>query len=310
MKEIKPTLLHIGLCVGSESMPKYFDRQTNYSEFYLNGSLIDNLNNLKEAPDYIFIQIQNDKYDGNRSTLGLIPSLQRLKEMGSFIINWTGDKRHSIPSWMYPFAGVVNVTCFSNEDDVLEFQRRGYNAEFLQIGIDEDIFKPNGDTINTEAEIIFQANRTTHFPLSHERDEMVKTLQSKYGNRFAVYGNGWNNGGKSTNASQHEEAKVYRSAKIAINHSQFNSKRYTSDRMFRILGTGTFCLSHNYNGIEQDFENDKHLVVYNNVNDLIQKIDYWLENEEKRNEIANEGQKHCYENFTYTQMVNQILKLR
>jgi spore maturation protein CgeB len=42
----------------------------------------------------------------------------------------------------------------------------------------------------------------------------------------------------------------------------------------------------------------------------MQKIDYWLENQEKRNEIANEGQKHCYENFTYTQMVNEILKLR
>jgi len=304
----KPNLLHVGLCVGSESMPKYFDRQVSYSEYYLNGSLIDNLNNLKEVPEYVFLQIQNDKYDGNKSTLSLIDPLKRLKEAGAFIINWTGDKRHTTPSWMFPFSDAVNVTCFSNTEDVQNFKRKGLNAEFLQIGIDEDIFKPEGR--GEGPEIVFQANHNRQFPLFQIRQDIVLKLHQRYGDRFGVFGNGWLNPSGITANNQYEEAKVYRGSKIAINCSQFNSHRYTSDRMFRILGCGTFCLSHNYSGIEDDFENDKHLVTWNDINDLMQKIDYWLENDEKRNEIAQSGQKHCYENFTYTNMVDNILKLK
>jgi glycosyltransferase involved in cell wall biosynthesis len=304
---MKPSLLHIGLCVGSASMPKYFDIQTIYTELYLDSTLIERLAGITEAPDYVFLQIQGDKYDGQRSTLDLIEPLKRLKDMGSYIINWNGDMRNETPLWMYIFfPEAVSITCFSNQRDVDFFKAKGLNTDFMQIGIDEAIFKPTGDNYNNHPEIVFQGNRFDHFPLSSFRNELVAILKNKYGSRFKAFGNGYEG---NTNGNQYEEAKVYRSAKIAINCSHYNSDRYTSDRIFRILGSGCFCLSHNYDGIEKDFENNNHLVTFNDANDLIQKIDYWLE-EDKRKEIAESGQKHCFENFTYTNMVNHILKLK
>ena len=53
-------LLHIGCNVGSESMPKYFREQCNYTEFKLDGNLSNNLNDIllnHTLPDIIFIQI-------------------------------------------------------------------------------------------------------------------------------------------------------------------------------------------------------------------------------------------------------------
>ena len=303
---MKPTLLHIGLCVGSASMPKYFDIQTDYTEFYLDSTLRDRLTAITEAPEYIFLQIQGDKYDGQRSTLELIEPLKRLKDMGSYIVNWNGDMRNATPSWMIPFAEAVSITCFSNQRDVDFFKSKGLNTDFMQIGIDEDIFTPEGDKFNDHPDIVFQGNRFDHFPMSRFRNDLVNALKNKYGSRFKAFGNGYEG---NTNGNQHEESKVYRSAKIAINCSHYDSERYTSDRMFRILGSGCFCISHNYTGIEKDFENDIHLVTFNQIGDLCQKIDYWLE-EDKRKEIADAGQKHCFENFTYTNMVNHILKLK
>ena len=303
---MKPSLLHIGLCVGSASMPKYFDIQTIYTELYLDSSLIERLTGITEAPDYVFLQIQGDKYDGQRSTLDLIEPLKRLKDMGSYIINWNGDMRDTTPSWMITFAQAVSITCFSNQRDVDFFKSKGLNTDFMQIGIDEAIFNPHSQYYPNHPEIVFQGNRFDHFPLSRFRNELVAILKNKYGSRFKAFGNGYEG---NTNGNQYEEAKVYRSAKIAINCSHYNSDRYTSDRMFRILGSGCFCLSHNYDGIEKDFENNNHLVMFNDAHDLVQKIDYWLE-DDKRNEIAESGQKHCFENFTYTNMVNHILKLK
>lgn len=300
------TLLHIGVCVGSESLPRYFDKQTSYSEFYLNRELKERLENLDYVPEYIFLQIQGDNYDGNRSTLELMPSLRRLKDKGSFIINWTGDKRNGVPEWMRTFKDCVSVTCFSNEEDVNAF---GEGAKFLQIGIDEAIFTPLGDKLENK-DIVFQGNSFSHFPLSGKRKMVVQELQFKYGNRFGVYGNGWPNVTGNSNGDQRKEAAIYRGAKIALNVSHYDSERYTSDRMFRILGSGCFCLSHYYKGIEKDFEVGKHLATFTDIFDMKRKIDYYLEHEDERKQIADEGHKHCYANFTYTNMVDSILKLK
>ena len=302
-------ILHIGCNVGTESMPKYFDQQCNYTELYLDERLAINLEKIVEVPDIVFIQIQSDQIAGQNTCSFIGEAIISLKNRGAFVINWTGDKRNGVPSWMFQFAKNVSITGFSSEEDVNEFNRRIPNgAIFLQQGIDTAIFKPEGEKANVP-DIVFLANNYgNQFPLSRYRKDAVNALKLKYGSKFRVYGNGWGANAGNVNGSQHEEAKIIRGAKIVISISHFDSDRYFSDRLGRSLCTGAFVLSHSYKGIEKDFEVGRHLVTFNDINELLSKCDHWL-NDDVRNDIAIEGQKLASKEFSYQNIVKQILEL-
>ena len=247
-------ILHIGLCV----QPKPFNGfqqafidvvgEDNYTEIstgdaYLNDKLLLMGNDF----DIIFMQIQAPDIIKKET-------LQFLKEKGAYIINWTGDKRHETPQWMIDLAPYVSCTSFSNMDDVNHIRSLGFKSEYLEIGYDETIYKPEGEALNMP-EIVFMGNNygRNYFPMSGFRLDMVNFLRQEYGNLFGVYGNGWDFANGNFNHSQYEEAKAYRGAKIAINCSHFDSDMYNSDRLLRILGSGLACASYKHKGMEETY---------------------------------------------------------
>jgi len=224
-------------------------------------------------PDIVFIQIQNDTIIEEATVIFL-------KTLGAFVINWTGDVRHPIPQWYYDIGKHIDLTCFSNMTDVKQFRKDGLGSEYLEIGFDPEIFKPEGSKIPTK-DIVFLGNNygDTHFPVGKYRREMVEFLQRTYPDNFAVYGNGWQNVDGNFNHSQIEEAELYRGAKIAINLSHFDYERYNSDRILRLMGTGIMCLSKRYEGINIDYSPGVNLAVWDTFEQLKENIDYYLAHE-------------------------------
>ena len=150
-------VLYIGCNAGSESMPKYFREVCEYDEFIPDGNLKVNLQNYNRIPDIVFLQIQSPTI-GDQNTCNFIgEEINRLKDKGSFVINWTGDKRSGVPRWMIDFAINCDVTAFSNEEDVNFIRKYGIKSLFLQQGIDTNIFKPEGEKAQCP-EIVFLAN--------------------------------------------------------------------------------------------------------------------------------------------------------
>lgn len=250
-------------------------------------------------PDVCFLQVQSPNVI-SREVLTV------LKAFKCKIIHWNGDIRHSTPKWMMDMCPVVYNTCFSNMRDVEYTRGLGYKSDFLQIGYDPLIYNPIGDKYTKEPIVFMGNNYVDQFPLSPFRIEMVRRLKEKYTKFFGVYGGNWDCASGNINHSQHEEAKHYRGAKIAINLSHFDEPRYTSDRMFRILGTGTLCLAKWYPNIETDFIDGTHLIVWKNVDELIEKIDYYLD---RKTNIGLQGQQYALQNFTFDKMCENIIKL-
>lgn len=302
--------MHLGLCVEP---PPFNGMQTafidvlgkeNYAEIStghksLNVASIKLFN--EQKPDIVFMQIQAPNII-NKETVEFFSRTAK-------VINWTGDVRHDVPQWMYE-VGKYCTSSFSNMTDVSKMKAKGYGAEYLEIGYDPLRYTPNGDTIPCP-EIVFMANNygRDYFPLSNYRQDIVTKLNKYYGARFGVFGNGWPMAKGNINHSQPEESKYYRSAKIAINCSHFNYDRYSSDRMLRILGSGAFCLSHHYQGIEKDYIPATHLDTFNTIDGLINKINYYLEHEEERNKIAKLGNELVLNRNTFTCMVKNIIEL-
>jgi spore maturation protein CgeB len=306
MNKIK--ILHIGLSATGtpiNGLQKALMKLGDYEEINtvtpnINQVIIQKSNYFK--PDLVWIQIQTAGFIHNETA-------DYLRKNGAFVINWSGDCRSPIPSWYLDFGRHINLTTFSNINDVETLNNENINADFLQIGYDPEIYTPIGSKIPMQEIVFLGNNLVNEFPLSQFRAEMVLFLQNKYGNNFGVYGNGWRIGNGSYMNSQLGEASLYRSTKIAINCSHFDYKRYTSDRLFRILGSGTFCLSKWYPEIEKDFIDGENLVIWKDLNDLEEKIDFYLKNDIERNKIANNGHKLAINNYTFDHMGQNIKKL-
>lgn len=307
-------ILHIGLCV----QPKPYNGfqkafidvvgEENYREIStgdpdLNAKiLLTGLGfNPEFKPDLVFMQVQAPNIID-------LEVCRELKEKGITIINWTGDKRHEVPQWMIDIAPYVSITAFSNMEDVHKMRALGFKSEFLEIGYDPEIYKPVGEAYDVP-EIVFMGNNygAGHFPMSEFRIKMVEFLQSEYGDRFGVYGHGWNNAKGNINHSQWEEAKYYRGAKIAINCSHFDCDTYNSDRLLRILGTGAFCLSFNHKGMSEVYSS--HVNYFSDLKSLKDKIEVCLSDINWMNDVSRLANKLALNNFTFKHQVKNIIKL-
>ena len=308
----KPKLFHISLGSHNDGMWRAFDKEFETKHFdwtpykhnvhLLNSYVIQIFDNFN--PDIVFMQLQE----------GGIISLETARHMTkkSVVLNWTGDVRHPIPHWYFELGKNIDMTLFSNMNDVDSFNSLGVNAGFLQVGFDENIFTPNG-TRSAYPPIIFLGSNylsTSRFPLSALRQQMVCRLNSKYGSKFMAYGHNWQETiGREQFLNPNEEAEAYRSSLIAINLSHFNYGRYSSDRMLRLMGSGGFCLSHNFTDIEKDYKIGEHLDVWYGIENLLSKIDYYLENHEEREKIRNAGTMFVRDNYTWDKVMIELKKI-
>ena len=267
----------------------------------LQAEVINKFNSFK--PDVVFMHIQS----------GDVISIETAKYMAknSLVLNWSGDVRHPLPQHYLDMGRNIHCTLFTNLNDIETCKQSGVNADYLQVGYDRENFTPFGKVSDKYPEIIFLGSNYTNcnFPLSSLRYEMVNRLKKEFGNKFGVYGAGWK-GLESGNITYYaEEGKAYRSCKIAINLSHFAYKRYSSDRMYRILGSGAFCLSHRFPHIEEDYKLGEELVVWENIEHLVANIKYYLQNTREREKIAIKGCYKARTEYTWYHFAENLEKI-
>ena len=89
---------------------------------------------------------------------------------------------------------------------------------------------------------------------------------------------------------------IYQS-KMALNLSRINNiKYYTSNRIASLIGNGV-CTFVDINTQLNDFFNDDEVIFYKNLNDLSKKINFYKENNLKRNLIAKKGKEKYFRIF-------------
>jgi spore maturation protein CgeB len=60
--------------------------------------------------------------------------------------------------------------------------------------------------------------------------------------------------------------------------------------------------------LDELFEEGKEIVFYDDLEDCINKLNYYHENEEERNEISNNGYNKVVHNYTQVQVVDKLLE--
>lgn len=300
-------ILHVGLSAEKDKpnglqyafKQMHECREIGFSHPDIDREIINEL--ISFMPDMIWMQLQT-------SNIVSHDTVDLAREAGVFVMNWMGDIRPEFPEWIARMGVHANLTCFSNMNDVDRLNSLGIRSDYLQIGYDHHIYTPHGD-LDKRSEIVFFGNNYGNsFPLSGMRREMVSMLKSQY-RSFGVFGRGWNQSDGDFMRDPMGEAAIYRGAKIAINLSHFDYRRCSSSRLYKILGSGAFCLTKHYPEIEKDFEDGIHLVVWHDLEDLKEKIDYYLDSDYTRSTIAEQGHLLAQSKFTYKSMVQNIEQL-
>lgn len=102
--------------------------------------------------------------------------------------------------------------------------------------------------------------------------------------------------------------KVFRLSDINLNITLRNIKTGIPLRVFDIMGAGGFVLTNYQEDLLDYFENGRDLVIYESIDDLINKTSYYLEHEQERKKIAQNGYNKVKQFHNYGVRIDQIIE--
>ena len=107
--------------------------------------------------------------------------------------------------------------------------------------------------------------------------------------------------------SEQDLHHVFQTSKINLNISLKGIEGGTPQRIMDILGAGGFALT-NYCAETADlFEEDKEIVMFRTPEELLDKVDYYLQHDREREAIARNGHKKVMQYYTYTKKIKKLL---
>jgi spore maturation protein CgeB len=107
--------------------------------------------------------------------------------------------------------------------------------------------------------------------------------------------------------SNHNKARAFLGAKIVLNNLHYGEVWGVNARTFEAAGIGAFQLVDWRPGLRQLFEDGKEIVSFSGMEDLGNKIDYYLIHEEERCAIARAGKVRAHRDHTYIKRLLLLL---
>lgn len=158
-------------------------------------------------------------------------------------------------------------------------------------------------------DVVFVGSRGYH-PEWPYRPQLLSWLKGNYGDRFTHVGGD----GEVPTTRGSALNFLYGDSKIAVGDTlciNFNYPYYWSDRVYETLGRGGFLIHPYIKGMEEHFEDGKHLVFYQygDFDKLKELIDYYCEHDDEREAIRRAGHEHVKNSHTYMHRWQEIIKI-
>ncbi len=233
----------------------------------------------------------------------------------SVAINWFPDDPHLFRLISKHNAAAYDIIFTSGADTIERYKRLGIKKVYwLGFGCDPEVHKrvklTEKERSYYEADICFVG--TCYL----ERFRILKKLSDF---KLKFWGPHWYRpliGGKlyrhymGRAIYQADMVKAYSAAKIVINiHPpvmRYNGLR-ANMKVYEIAACGAFKLCDKTKGLEEVFTIGKEIACYNNQNDAAERAAYYIENKNKREEIALNAQKRAYREYTFEHRLKRIL---
>jgi len=108
-------------------------------------------------------------------------------------------------------------------------------------------------------------------------------------------------------AHNHEKARAFRGARIVVNNLHYGEVWGVNVRTFEAAGAGAFQMVDWRPGLDQLFKDGQEIISFRSVQDLKDKIDFWLPREMERREIGLAAMKRAHGEHTYRHRLELLL---
>lgn len=173
----------------------------------------------------------------------------------------------------------------------------------------ERIFGFESSGIKMTSDEFFTSNLLTYHLARMERIDMLQRLAS-YKINFFTGNNDVNIPGVITKSSINhidELPKVYYLSKINLNITMHTILSGIPLRIFEIMGVGGFVLSNYQPEIEELFKIDKEIVVYHSLDEMEDKVKYYLKHEKQRLQICINGYNAVKNRFDNAKTIRRMI---
>jgi spore maturation protein CgeB len=198
------------------------------------------------------------------------------------------------------------------------FRAEGIAAEFLRLGFDEavlDRLRSEGLDPSPEAErkypvsFVGGLNPKVHVRRVPRLEAVCRAvdvdvwgygadeLESDSPLRERYRGEAWGLG----------MYRVLAQSGIVINfHEDVHEGEAANMRLFEATGSGALLITEGYENLPEIFEPGREVVTYEDTDDLVGKIRYYLEHEDERIRIAKAGQARTLSEHTFAQRMREL----
>ncbi len=102
--------------------------------------------------------------------------------------------------------------------------------------------------------------------------------------------------------------KILLKSKIIINRHIDIAEDYANNmRLFEATGCGAMLITDEKKNLGEIFKVGKEIITYSDVDDLIEKLKYYLKNDKEREKIAKAGQRRTLKDHVYEKRMKELV---
>jgi hypothetical protein len=191
--------------------------------------------------------------------------------------------------WYRAKAGDFDLVLAAQRDGARRLQGQGIpSARWLPLACDPDVHRKHD--VPKRYDVCFVGNL-----LPGARTEAVRHLQKHFAGMFVG------------RCYLDEMAETYSASRIVLNRSVLGD---VNMRVFEALACGSLLVTNDLadNGQAELFRAGEHLVTYRDLDDLVEKVAYYLEHEDEGERIAAAGREAVLAAHTYRHRMETILR--
>ena len=241
-----------------------------------------------EKPDFVFFWLISDEFSIN--------TILKIKEISpnTRTINFFGDDDERFENYTRYLAKIFDYGLIHPQLLMDVYKKENLNNVFLTCGINTDNFK----AINIEKKYDVTFVGTP----KKDRYDFIKYLIEK-GIKVNIFGAGWSKypdlkkvyGGQ---LSSENLVKVINQSKINLCFSQnYQKGPHLKGRIFEVCGCKSFILCEYAPIVKDFFKQDREIVFFKDNKDLLNKVRYYLNSNDKRNKIAENAYNSVIKNY-------------
>ena len=228
----------------------------------------------------------------------------------AIICMWNVDMREDINEWrhLYPLIQLCNYHFVISAGHIRQWRELNRNTFWLPQGLQNEVYdKPK--TITDAERKIYSCDVSFAGGITGSLHGLrVQYLDAikETGVKMKLWGC---DGKPSVRNEEHNKMVSLSKINIACTSPGLSvraKKKGVSVRIYKILGAGGFSFELQREGIHEVFP-ENILNCYTSPGDLAEKVRYWLDHDQKRQQVADAGYRWVHENATYTHRIRMAL---